>query len=264
MKYLLLTMLVLANHAHSAVSKIEMEHLKNRVHELYGPLAQDKGYSLDIVYEYDNKLPGAYARKIIPEKKWNITVNGDFLNHPEMTYETFALVLCHEVGHFLGGAPFVQGKRLTAAVFQTAPKHMSNEGQADFFATADCGKKIFGDNYFSKKSRDLPDVIKNKCEFSITDRETCLRLAENSKKVVDVYGEIASKFDRVTYPKVSYTEKENFLTERTLDIVGEYATLQCRMDTMMAGIECDYNLNGECINRFGKVEEMRPRCWYHY
>jgi hypothetical protein len=51
---------------------------------------------------------------------------GGLYRHPLMTVDAYKQVMCHELGHSLGGAPFYTGE------------DMSVEGQADYYSTDSC------------------------------------------------------------------------------------------------------------------------------
>lgn len=64
-----------------------------------------------------------------------IIVNQGLVNHEEMTTAMLDLFMCHELGHLLGGDPKV--------VLRNGKKSWSSvEGQADYFATAECMPKL--------------------------------------------------------------------------------------------------------------------------
>ena len=60
-------------------------------------------------------------------RTWIVNMYGGLARRPEITPDGFAMVLCHELGHHMGGFPFVSG-------------WAANEGQSDLFATLSCGR----------------------------------------------------------------------------------------------------------------------------
>jgi hypothetical protein len=60
-----------------------------------------------------------------------IVVWGGMISHPKMTPATFYLLLCHELGHFLGGPPL-----------KSRDGWSSTEGQSDYFSSASCAKDL--------------------------------------------------------------------------------------------------------------------------
>lgn len=55
---------------------------------------------------------------------------GGMARYPRMTNASFIAVMCHELGHFMGGAPLYPGDRL------------SNEGESDYWSTLYCMRKM--------------------------------------------------------------------------------------------------------------------------
>lgn len=62
-----------------------------------------------------------------------LTIFGGLLRLPETSPETATLILCHELGHGIGGPPYKSGGMSGEA---------SVEGQADYFATSECLPKV--------------------------------------------------------------------------------------------------------------------------
>jgi hypothetical protein len=99
-----------------------------------------------------------------------IQIMGGMLMHPEMKPEVLQLLLCHELGHFLGGAPLKSRKGWS-----------STEGQADYFSGLYCARMLgFNETMFLEASlkltriyaqvvkEPLPDL--NRCDDRIADR----------------------------------------------------------------------------------------------
>lgn len=60
-----------------------------------------------------------------------ISIWGGMLSHQHMNNDTLLLLLCHELGHFLGGAPL-----------KSRNSWSSTEGQADYFSGRNCAHKL--------------------------------------------------------------------------------------------------------------------------
>lgn len=60
-----------------------------------------------------------------------IEVMGGMVNHPQMNINAFKLLLCHEWGHFMGGAPF-----------KSRGGWSSTEGQADYYSGSVCSRLL--------------------------------------------------------------------------------------------------------------------------
>lgn len=64
--------------------------------------------------------------------EWHIDAFGGLARYPGMTKNAFITVLCHELGHHIGGAPR----------YSRNTDWASTEGQSDYFATLQCMKKL--------------------------------------------------------------------------------------------------------------------------
>lgn len=60
-----------------------------------------------------------------------INIMGGMLMHPKMRNDTLKLLLCHEIGHLLGGPPL-----------KSRNGWSSTEGQADYYSTTTCLKAM--------------------------------------------------------------------------------------------------------------------------
>ena len=66
---------------------------------------------------------------------WEVHMYGGLARHQAVTADGFALVVCHELGHHLGGAP-------QKVDWFGRLRWASNEGQADYWGTAKCFRKL--------------------------------------------------------------------------------------------------------------------------
>jgi hypothetical protein len=85
----------------------------------------------DLIIRLDSLNPRVNAEVIKDQGNIAISVWGGMLTHPKMTSNTLLLLLCHELGHFLGGPPL-----------KSRNGWSSTEGQADFYSTASCMKNF--------------------------------------------------------------------------------------------------------------------------
>lgn len=88
-------------------------------------VVEAEGAKLVVIPEWNNPRVNALARR--QEHIWEIHVYGGLLTHPDLTEDEITLVLCHELGHHLGGAP-------------TASRGgwSSSEGQSDYWSGQFC------------------------------------------------------------------------------------------------------------------------------
>src|SRR3990167_7373924 len=102
----------------------------NEVEQFYKPLIKDLyGADLQIARNWEDPEVNAYAER--DGNTWIVQMFGGLARRPEITRDGFQMVVCHEVGHHLGGFPFVN-------------RWAANDGQSDYFATQSCAKEIWG------------------------------------------------------------------------------------------------------------------------
>ncbi len=196
--------------------------------------------------------------------------------HKEMTVDGLVTVLCHEIGHHIGGAPSYPGM------------WASNEGQSDYWGTTKCAKRIFSefDNVeilkkryakFKNKSLSKRRRIKNylnptaaeacnRVYDNMDDRALCLRSAMGGFATARLLADAG----RAEFPKFETPSKEE--VSRTYD---RHPKPQCRLDTYLRGALCNISMddlvskrdpNVNVCNRYktnnGNQAGTRARCWY--
>lgn len=87
------------------------------------------GSQLTVVLETHN--PQVNAELTRQENFLTIKVWGGMLNHRALTEDTLLLLLCHEIGHYLGGPPT-----------KARGGWSSTEGQADYFSSYHCARDV--------------------------------------------------------------------------------------------------------------------------
>ena len=111
--------------------------------------------NIDIRYsEIENKpIPGAFSKWIKVNKIASIKLTNSLLDIVDE--RVLSVYLCHEFGHFLGGAPFVLGKPSVGIhSFRNPFKYMSVEGQSDYFAANSCLIPVFKEMKWQDESLD--------------------------------------------------------------------------------------------------------------
>lgn len=244
------------NQQNGPVTEKEFNDVIAKLVRIYQPEFEALGEKLVLVgsWDYDDVNAVAYR---IGKEDW-IQVYGGLARQPSLTRDGLALVLCHEIGHYLGGFPIYndEGK-------------LSFEGEADYFSTLKCARKFFADEDNAKAIADqkIEPLVKETCEKQFarnTDRLLCLRSSLAAFSMASVAndnsddGGIDLKFSTPDTSRLGYTERS-------------YPGVQCRLDTMFAGLSCavdpalsrskdDYRI-GACFvpqDRTG----YRPYCWF--
>jgi len=88
-----------------------------------------QGAQLMLVAHWSDQRVNALAAR--QGEVWEIHVYGGLLAHPELTDDEIILVLCHELGHHLGGAPTASRGGWSAC-----------EGQADYWSGQFCAQLL--------------------------------------------------------------------------------------------------------------------------
>ena len=82
---------------------------------------------LKLTLKLDVLNPRINAEIVKASDVFEITVMGGMLSQPELTPDALILLLCHELGHLLGGDPK-----------KSRGGWSSTEGQADYFSSSEC------------------------------------------------------------------------------------------------------------------------------
>lgn len=85
----------------------------------------------NLVVRLESMSPRVNAEILKEKEVVSIIVWGGMLSHPKLTPAALTLLLCHELGHFLGGPPL-----------KSRNGWSSTEGQSDYFSTSECMKEI--------------------------------------------------------------------------------------------------------------------------
>lgn len=238
------------------VSPDVAQEIRDNLLKLYSPEVSSMGGNLRI-YETDNMQFAAYAHRDTPGE-YGVEIYKGVRYHPLITLDAYALVICHEIGHHLGGFP-EKSNASWAAV----------EGQADYYATLKCLRRYF-------RAAPVPTApapterigldLVDQCQRSFadsTDVAICSRSLQASRDLGTVVGDL----DGGPTPPDLET-RDTTLVTRTLD---SYPSPQCRLDTFRAGVLCPVPWSealspadprpGAC-NVWRSPADARPPCWY--
>jgi hypothetical protein len=123
----------LVNHKELRKEVALLENEARAFEDIYSHLLAPEN---DLVIKLEALNPRVNAEIIRQDKKVVISIMGGMLNHPKMTEDAFKLLLCHELGHFKGGAPF-----------KSRGGWSSTEGQADYYTGLGCARHLGMDEY---------------------------------------------------------------------------------------------------------------------
>lgn len=239
----------------SNINEDQFETVLLEVEGYYKPLVKDLyGADLSVVRDWQDSTVNAYATR--SGDAWEIHMFGGLARRSEITPDGFELVACHEMGHHLGGFPYVQS-------------WAANEGQSDYFATLACARYLWSPqkalNALAIKK--IPAYPKKLCDGSWSqqdDRDLCYRLALAGKSLADLLSGGTAKFESpVPSPKKDVSVTNN-----------AHPSGQCRLDTYLAGAICGIEFDPNSVptteRDSAKVsclqskaqKGFRPRCWF--
>ena len=211
--------------------------------------------------KFDTKWKNSFTVAYASHRKtdWIVYVNGGMARATYMSVDAFRFLLCHEIGHHIGGVPFATGNRWAAA-----------EGQADYFATSKCMKRVLKemDNETFLKGVEVPKIISSSCEqayLNSAEQNICKRSALGAMQAVNAFSYMLS----TDLPSLE-TPDRSIIYQTILD---DYPSIQCRLDTVLAGAVCDIDSIGMtnsnsahyngCTSRNGDQRGLRPTCWFN-
>lgn len=217
--------------------------------------------TLELRFEMENDRVNAHAKR--KGDKWIIVFNGGMLRHRHFDEEVFTAVLCHELGHHLGGAPYK---------FPEDPGRswISAEGQADYFAGNICLKRLYQeqDNARYLEGKEVPLTSEKGCSFKHRNKDDyliCLRSSLMSLKTARFVHKIGNtrRGRRGRFPRLETPD-----TNRVGTTFLKHPKPQCRLDTFFQGGLCDklirtpYSKNPNCLEGEGEFAGTRPACWH--
>jgi hypothetical protein len=112
----------------------EMRVMEQIAQRFESTMVRDFPKDHELVIRFDPLNPRINAEVTMEDGFVAISVWGGMLSHPKMKPNTLLILLCHELGHFLGGPPL-----------KSRTGWSSTEGQADYYSSLGCVKN-FGVN----------------------------------------------------------------------------------------------------------------------
>ncbi len=245
----------------NSITKEKFEELLDRVEAIYNAEIKGKGAELVIERNWDDGTVNAYAYQ--EGTKWHIAMFGGLARHETITYDGMILVACHELGHHLGGAP-------KKPDWGGAVGWASNEGEADYFGTLKCLKKVFekDDNISIIKARNIDTFATEKCNAQFKDPQDaaiCVRGSMAGMSVANLFNALRNRTIPLRFdtPDTKYIKKT----------FHDHPQPQCRLDTYFAGSVCNKDPYteisdelatdvGACTLKEGAKIGTRPNCWF--
>ena len=233
----------------TGINEVRFNAIIDEFQEIYTPIFKERGSIFKINKNWKSSVVNARAHRSSFTRF--VTMYGGMARHPEMNELGFALVICHEIGHHLGGAP-------------KADPIMSSEGQSDYFASTKCMRRYLRTKALQAPSNNL--IAKEKCSevySNQTEIEHCMLTAEGGISLSRIFAQLTNlPMPRLDTPDQSVARRTNY----------RHAAAQCRLDTYFAGALCENDIDvafsssdtsiGGCHPFNGDTVGMRPACWF--
>jgi hypothetical protein len=239
------------------ITEKEFRTLLKDFENFFGPsIDRDLNTELIVIGSWASNTVNAYAEQ--DTKKFMISIYGGLARHKDVTRDGVTATLCHELGHHLGGYPKKSTNRWSSA-----------EGQADYYATMKCLRRIWekADNSLALGSQEIPAALKTECAKSYTTLEgkaLCHRMGLAGRSVALMIQDL--DHDSIV-PRFETPERE---VVRTINYLHPFS--QCRLDTFFQGAICPVSesvefdnkdeTQGACHPKLGDTRGLRPRCWF--
>jgi hypothetical protein len=244
-------------------TEMEFEKAMSDIREIYVPLLQDNyAKTLNLMGDWSDDTVNAYT--FPSEGMVNIQMFGGLFRHELTTIDGFLAVVCHELGHNIGGLPKYAryGK----------PEWAQNEGGSDYYAISKCTKKLFAKDIgvtldiYDNMSENNKDGMyaKHKCD-SVFDNEVDSAICTRSALAGLSLGKLLASLSGKT---VSFQTPNQ--TKVTVTNVTGYPASQCRLDTYLQGALCNADFDilasetDPMVGYCNKGVGGRPECWYKY
>lgn len=254
------------------ITEAEFNERAEKIRQVYTPVMKSFKGKFKLNANWKNDKLNARATQFFGT--WIVEFTGGVARHPELTGDGMSLIICHEIGHHLGGFPFDGGSMITgnwAAV----------EGQSDYYSTHVCARKLWTSEKEINQTFALSvtQPVKDKCDALFQDqdeRNLCYRIGMGSLSVSKTMAAIMGK------PAPQIETPDTTVRETTL---LSHPKIQCRLDTLFQGSICaapyDYqvipgksqrhkeSLEAEkesaansCSQLARFTEGLRPACWF--
>lgn len=247
----------------AGITKDQFDQAINDVEAIYNEIVSTHGGTLKVVRNWDDGTVNAFARQTNGD--WEVHMFGGLARHETVTPDGFALVVCHELGHHLGGAP-----RKMDWFGQV--RWAANEGQADYWGISKCFRKLLekrGDSLDVVKTMTVDAEVTKVCDdkYGVGQEESaiCVRSAYAGRSLSSLFHSLRGLTD-----ELSFSVKDPAVVTST---DHAHPLPQCRLDTYFSAAACDVASSvdtdmedptiGTCNRVKGDVTGVRPLCWYN-
>jgi hypothetical protein len=247
----------LSNPRGPSISEMDFYRITEDFFRIYD--REFKAKELQLVIDRDWTEPMSIALADRQDHNALVIISGGVARRPLMTQEALVLVLCHEFGHHLGGAP-KHPERIWGSV----------EGEADYYATLKCYRRYLTEGSplpITSAANEFKTLIEERCRNSF-ETESAQEICRRSLSVSQTMGRVLAE-PQESEPRLDRSD------DSLSDIVLlSHPRAQCRLDTFASGALCPVSQTsqlsdtdsavGTCTQTEGWSIGFRPRCWFGY
>lgn len=243
------------------ISEKEYLDVLNRAEKIFTPIIAQHGGKLVVERDWQDGEFNAYATQDM-NGNWIVHFYGGLARAKGMSIEGFTVVVCHELGHHIGGAPKIKS-------YYPGNSWATNEGQSDYYATLRCLKQLWtaDENADFVKNNKIDPIAQKDCAAAhnnVEEQNYCMRAASGALA-------LTTAFNIVTKSKIPLSlDTPDKKVVRRMD--DSHPESQCRLDTYYQGALCDADVRipldnkdprvGTCAQENGAKKGTRPLCWY--
>ena len=230
------------------ITEKEFTDVLNEFEKVMSPIVKKEGYKLQINRKWSDDTVN--ANTTTSGDKWVINAFGGLARYSGMDADAFMMVMCHELGHHMGGVP--------------AQGWASNEGQSDYYATSKCYRRM---SYSKVKALQVPSVVSEKCSALHKSQEE-INICEKGSMIGFTLASVLNSLSGASKALDFNTPDKTEVSK----INNAHPKAQCRLDTYFAGAVCgihyteefakDNPIQGACAEEKGDKIGVRPHCWY--
>ncbi len=255
----------------AGLSEEEFNEVIDEVVKVYEPIVKSKGGNLIVKRLWDNGTVNASAMR--QGNDYIVNMYGGLARHETVTADGFAMVVCHEVGHHIGGAPVYGASQSSSGGWggggSSANSWASTEGQSDYFAASKCLRKAFKNDNNAEivAMLDVPEYVKQSCEKNFKNNDDfmlCARAAMAGLSLANLF-----KALRKLEVPLSFQTPDTKVVSKTYE---GHPQPQCRLDTYFQASVCEADdridlgyedeAQGACARVNNQKFGARPLCWY--
>ena len=246
------------NFNESNVTEEQFNQAIDQARDYYAPIVSELGGQLRFSRRWGNATVNAMAYR--QGNLWWVTMYGGLARRPEVTVDGFMMVVCHEIGHHLGGFP------------TKGASWASNEGNSDYFAAFSCVRNLWKDEHETNAKAEIgiDSYPKQLCEDAYFGRgrnaiNLCyrnMRAGHSLARLLGTMRKTSISWYRVPRGTVGAT-------------MHNHPPAQCRLATYMAGALCNAEYSDDeipsnerdaalmtCHRSTLYFHGLRPRCWF--